>query len=169
MLKLQRITSNLWFANEAEEAAKFYVSVFKNSHIGKISHYPEAGQEIHKMKPGSVMLVEFFLDGQQFLALNGGPIFKFTEALSLVVNCDTQEEIDYYWDKLRQGGDPKAQVCGWLKDKFGLSWQVVPIKMNELMTGNDKEKNSRVMTEMMKMKKLDLAKLEEAYQGTVHA
>jgi len=169
MAKVQRITSHLWFAHEAEEAAKFYVSVFKNSRIGKISHYTQAGQETHKMKPGSVMVVEFSLDGQQFMALNGGPIFKFNESVSFLVNCDSQEEIDYYWDKLKEGGDPKSQVCGWLKDKYGLSWQVVPTRMSELMSGKDKEGNDRVMIEMMKMKKLDINKLEEAYHGEVHA
>ena len=122
----QRIVPCLWFDHQAEEAAKFYVSVFKNSKITTVSRYSAAGQEIHGRPPGSVMVVAFELDGQTFTALNGGPDFKFNEAISLQVYCETQQEIDYYWEKLSKGGDPKAQQCGWLKDKYGLSWQVVP-------------------------------------------
>lgn len=166
MATIQKITPNLWFANEAEAAAKFYVSIFDNSSIGDIATYPEAGQENHNMKPGSVMTVEFTLEGQRFVALNGGPVFKFNEAISFMVNCDTQEEIDYYWNKLKEGGDPNAQVCGWLKDKFGLSWQIVPSMMDEIFNSKDKEKKNRVMAAMMKMKKLDIAELKRAAEGT---
>ncbi|WP_336517817.1 VOC family protein [Pollutibacter soli] len=165
MATVQKITPNLWFANEAEDAAKFYVSVFDNSSMGDITTYTAAGQEIHKMKPGSVMTVEFTLDGQRFIALNGGPVFKFNESVSFVVTCETQEEIDYYWNKLSEGGDPHAQVCGWLKDKFGLSWQVVPSMLDKLFTSKNREKKSHVMEVMMKMKKLDIAELERAAEG----
>lgn len=162
MEKLQRITSNLWFDKNAEEAAQFYTSVFKNSRIGRKSYYGEAGKEHHQMPEGTVMTIEFWLDGHEFLGLNGGPIFQFNEAVSFVVNCDSQEEIDYYWEKLTEGGDPKAQVCGWLKDKFGLSWQVVPRRLAKMLTG-EQEKAQRVMAEVMQMKKLDLDVLEKAY------
>ncbi len=157
-----RIAPCLWFDNQAEEAATFYTSIFSNAKIAKVSHYTEAGQEIHNRPPGSVMTVEFELDGQSFTALNGGPVFKFNEAISFQINCDTQEEIDYYWEKLRQGGDPKAEQCGWLKDKYGVSWQVVPRIMGELMSDSDPGKAGRVMNAMLPMKKLDIAELERA-------
>ena len=160
----QRFTTNFWFANEAEEAANFYVSIFKNSKINKIRKYGNEGQDIHKMKPGSVMTVEFTLDGQTFLALNGGPIFKFNEAISIIVNCESQNEIDYYWDKLSQGGDKKAQQCGWLKDKFGVSWQIVPTRLDELIKDHKSQQYQSVMHAMFQMKKLDLQKLEETAQ-----
>jgi predicted 3-demethylubiquinone-9 3-methyltransferase (glyoxalase superfamily) len=160
----QKIAPCLWFDSEAEEAANFYVSVFKNSRITQISRYPKAGQEIHHQKPGSVLTVAFELDGQSFTALNGGPLFKFNEALSLQIFVEDQKEFDYYWDKLTPGGDPKSQVCGWLKDKYGLSWQVVPKKMVEWLTRND-EKSQRAFAAMMKMGKLDIAALERAYEG----
>src|SRR5688572_25442523 len=140
MAKLEKITPNLWFDSQAEEAAKFYTSIFKNSGIDKITRYPAAGQEIHQQKPGSVMTVEFNLEGQKFVGLNAGPIFKFNEAISFIVNCETQQEVDYFWGKLSQGGDPKAQQCGWLKDKFGLSWQIVPTALNKLLEDADTEK-----------------------------
>lgn len=165
MATMQKITANLWFENQAEEAAKFYTSIFKNSRIGRISHYGNEGQEIHKMPEGSVMTVEFWLDGQQFLALNGGPVFKFNEAISFVVNCDTQEELDHFWEKLSEGGHPNAQMCGWLKDKYGVSWQVVPVMLSELMNDNDKEKSNRVMRAVLQMKKLNIADLRKAYEG----
>lgn len=165
MATVQKITPHLWYAGDAEEAAKLYVSIFKNSGIGDIATYPEAGQENHHMKPGSVMTVEFMLDGQRFIALNATPEFKFNEAISFMVSCDTQEEIDYYWNKLSAGGDPNAQVCGWLKDKFGLSWQIVPSMMDRIFLSKDKEKKNRVMAAMMKMKKLDIAELERAAEG----
>jgi predicted 3-demethylubiquinone-9 3-methyltransferase (glyoxalase superfamily) len=126
-----KIDPCLWFDHQAEEAARFYTGIFKRSKIGKISRYGEAGREVHHRQPGSVMTVEFELDGQPFTALNGGPVFEFNEAISLVITCKDQKEVDYYWEKLSQGGDPKAQVCGWLKDKYGVSWQVVPAVLKD--------------------------------------
>lgn len=161
----QKISPCLWFDDQAEEAARFYTSVFKNSEIKQISRYGEAGYEIHKRPAGSVMTVVFDLEGQEFTALNGGPHFKFNEAVSLQIFCETQEEVDYYWEKLTEGGDPKAQQCGWLKDKYGLSWQVVPIRLNELMDDPDPEKSGRVMDAMLKMKKIDIAEIERAHAG----
>lgn len=164
-LAKQRITSCLWFESEAEQAAKFYTSVFKNSRITTTTRYSAAGQEVHGQKPGSVMTVSFELDGQSFVGLNGGPLFKFSEAVSFQINCDTQEEIDYYWEQLGAGGDPKAQVCGWLKDKYGLSWQVVPRMMDELFKDENSGGAQRAMNAMLKMKKLDIAELRRAYEG----
>ena len=161
----QRISSNLWFAYEAEEAANYYVSIFKNGRVKKVSHYGKEGYDIHKMPEGTVMTVEFELDGQAFVALNGGPVFKFNEAVSFVVNCDSQTEIDYYWEKLSQGGDKQAQQCGWLKDKYGLSWQIVPRQLSEMMSDQPTERSESVMKAMLQMKKLDIRKLEEAYNG----
>ena len=123
---MQKITPFLWFANQAEEAVKFYTSIFRDSKIGKVTRYGKEGFEIHRMPEGTIMTAEFQIEGQKFVALNGGPHFKFTEAISFVVNCQTQEEVDYYWEKLSEGGDEKAQMCGWLKDKYGMSWQVIP-------------------------------------------
>lgn len=163
MATMQKITSNLWFDSEAEQAAKYYVSIFKNAKISKISYYGKAGFEIHKRPAGSVMTVEFILEGQKFVALNGGPHFTFNEAISFIVNCETQDEIDYYWNKLSEGGDKKSQQCGWLKDRFGLSWQIVPTIMEEMFTDSDSKKSEAVMNAMLKMKKLDIKKLEEAY------
>jgi predicted 3-demethylubiquinone-9 3-methyltransferase (glyoxalase superfamily) len=160
----QKIAPCLWFDSQAEEAANFYVSVFKNSKITQISRYPKAGQETHHQKPGSVLTVAFELDGQAFTALNGGPIFKFNEALSLQIFVEDQKEYDYYWDQLTPGGDPKSHVCGWLKDRYGLSWQVVPRKMLDWWTHAD-EKSERAFAAMMKMGKLDIAALERAYEG----
>lgn len=165
MATKQRIASNLWFDHQAEQAAKYYTGIFKNSRINKITHYGKEGFEIHGQKDGSVMTVEFELDGQKFIALNGGPLFKFNESVSFVVECESQDEVDYYWDKLTAGGDPKAQQCGWLKDKYGLSWQVVPTILPKLMEDSDKERSGRVMNAMLKMKKLDIAKLRDAYEG----
>ena len=150
----QRITPMLWFDTQAEEAANFYCSIFKNSKVTAVSRYGD-----HGGPKGSVMVAEFELDGQKFTALNGGPRFKFTEAISLVVNCDSQEEVDYYWDKLSGSGGQEV-VCGWLKDKYGLSWQVVPVRVFELL--NDPAKSDKVMAAVMEMKKLDISKLEEA-------
>jgi predicted 3-demethylubiquinone-9 3-methyltransferase (glyoxalase superfamily) len=161
----RKIAACLWFDDQAEEAATFYTSIFKNSKITKVSRYGEAGQEIHKRPPGSVMTVAFELDGQPFTALNGGPVFKFNEAISFQVNCETQEEVDYYWDKLSAGGDEKAKQCGWLKDKYGVSWQVVPIALVEMISDPDYEKSQRVMTAMLQMKKLDIAELKRAHAG----
>jgi predicted 3-demethylubiquinone-9 3-methyltransferase (glyoxalase superfamily) len=165
MASIQRIAPCLWFDTQAEEAAKYYPGIFKHSRIKSIARYGEAGKENHGQKPGSVMVVEFELDGLSFTALNGGPIFKFTEAISLQVNCETQDEVDYYWDKLRAGGDPAAQQCGWLKDKFGLSWQVVPTGMQEMFKHGVTPGTERAMAAMMKMKKLDIAELQKAYAG----
>ena len=158
----QKIAPCLWFDHQAEEAAKFYTSVFKNSKIGRVSRYPATGQEIHRRQPGSVMTVEFELDGQRFTALNGGPDFKFTEAVSLQINCDTQEEVDHYWDKLTQGGDPKAQQCGWLKDKFGLSWQVVPRVLPDMLQDHASPRAQKAMEALLRMKKIDIRELERA-------
>ncbi|CAN5889799.1 VOC family protein [soil metagenome] len=165
MASLQKIVSNLWFDNEAEEAANYYTSIFRNSHIGRISYYGKEGYEIHRRPAGSVMTVEFKLEEMEFLALNGGPVFKFNEAISFVINCSNQGEIDYYWEKLSAGGDEKSQQCGWLKDKYGLSWQVVPQVLAEMMSSTDKEKSERVMGAMLEMKKLDIEKLKQAYNG----
>jgi predicted 3-demethylubiquinone-9 3-methyltransferase (glyoxalase superfamily) len=165
MPTIQRITPCLWFDHQAEQAARFYITVFKNSQITKIARYGEAGQEVHKQKPGTVLTVAFELDGHTFTALNGGPIFKFNEAISFQVNCDTQDEIDHYWEKLSAGGDPKTQQCGWLKDKYGASWQVVPRVLPDMLTDPNQEKSDRAMTALMKMKKLDIAALKRAFDG----
>jgi len=161
----QRITPCLWFDHQAEEAANFYVSIFKNSKITSVSRYTEAGRETHRRPPGSVMTVAFELNGQSLTALNGGPVFKFNEAISLQVNCHTQEEIDHYWSKLGQGGDPKAQQCGWLKDKYGLSWQIVPARMDEMMRRGTEDQIARLTRAFLPMKKLELAALRAAYDG----
>jgi predicted 3-demethylubiquinone-9 3-methyltransferase (glyoxalase superfamily) len=165
MTLAQPITPCLWFDKQAEEAARFYTGVFKNSKIGKISRYGEVGREVHGQAPGTVMTVAFELDGQPFTALNGGPLFKFTEATSFQIMCRTQDEVNHYWNKLSEGGDKNAQQCGWLKDKYGLSWQVVPTVLPELLTDPDKEKAGRAMQAMLQMKKLDIAELERAFEG----
>jgi predicted 3-demethylubiquinone-9 3-methyltransferase (glyoxalase superfamily) len=162
MAKIQKITPNLWFDSEAEDAAKYYTSIFKNSGIDRVTYYPKAGQEIHGKKPGSVMTVEFNLEGQKFVALNGGPHFKFNESISLIINCDSQTEVDYFWEKLTAGGDPKAQQCGWLKDKYGLSWQVVPTELDELLSDSDETKVEHAFEAMLKMKKLNINELQAA-------
>jgi predicted 3-demethylubiquinone-9 3-methyltransferase (glyoxalase superfamily) len=161
----QRIAPCLWFDHQAEEAATFYVSVFKNSKIVSVARYTEAGRETHKRPAGSVMTVAFELDGQSFTALNGGPVFKFNEAISLQVNCSNQEEIDYYWNKLSKGGDPKSQQCGWLKDKYGLSWQIVPTVLPEMLKDHQSQKAQRAMEAMLRMKKIDIRALEDAVAG----
>lgn len=165
MPKIQRITPCLWFDDQAEDAAEHYVGIFQNSRIVEVTRYGETGQEIHQRPPGSVMTVAFELDGQRFTALNGGPVFKFNEAVSFQVNCDTQKEIDYFWERLGAGGDPQAQQCGWLKDRFGLSWQVVPTIMPELFRDESSAEAGRVMTAMLQMKKLDIAALQRAHAG----
>jgi predicted 3-demethylubiquinone-9 3-methyltransferase (glyoxalase superfamily) len=162
MPSIRHIRPCLWFDTQAEEAASYYVSIFKNSKITNISRYGEAGFEIHQRPAGSVMTVTFELDGHKFMALNGGPQFKFNEAVSLEVECDTQEEIDYYWDKLGAGGDPKAQVCGWLKDKYGLSWQIVPSGIEEMFADHTSDRAKRAMTAMLQMKKMNIAELRHA-------
>ncbi|MBA5635915.1 VOC family protein [Duganella sp. LX20W] len=165
MASIHRITPCLWFDNQAEDAVQFYTSIFNNAKITSVSRYGEAGQEVHGKPPGSVMTVAFELDGVTFTALNGGPQFHFNEALSLQVNCDNQQEVDYYWGRLTEGGDPAAQICGWLKDKFGLSWQIVPTLLPALLMDADAAKAGRVMQAMMKMKKLDIAQLRQASAG----
>jgi len=165
MPNVQRITPFLWFDNQAEDAAMFYTSIFKNSKITAVTRYSEAGREVHKKLPGTALTVGFELDGQHFTALNGGPQFKFSEAVSFVVHCENQEEVDFYWEKLGAGGDPKAQQCGWLKDKYGLSWQIVPNAMIKMLTDPDAAKSGRVMQALMQMKKLDIAALQRAYAG----
>jgi predicted 3-demethylubiquinone-9 3-methyltransferase (glyoxalase superfamily) len=162
----QRLTPCLWFDSEAEEAARYYVAIFRNSRLGTITRYSSAGVEIHGRPAGSVMVVEFELDGHTFTALNGGPHFKFNEAVSFRINCTTQAEVDYYWEKLTAGGDPGAQQCGWLKDRYGLSWQVVPEGMDEMMKDSESPGAQRAMNAMLQMKKLDIAALESAYAGT---
>jgi predicted 3-demethylubiquinone-9 3-methyltransferase (glyoxalase superfamily) len=165
MATLQKLALHLWFDYQAEEAAGYYTSIFNNSSIGRVSRYGKEGFEIHKMPEGTVLTVEFEIEGMQFIALNGGPLFQFNEAMSIMINCDNQAEIDYYWDKLSQGGDPAAQQCGWLKDKFGVSWQVSPVILNDMIADKDKEKSGRAMTAMLQMKKFDIEKLQKAYEG----
>jgi len=159
-LKAKKITPCLWFDTQAEEAAKFYASVFKNSKIGKISRYGKEGFEVHGKKAGTVMTVEFEIEGQKFLALNGGPHFKFNEAVSFQVPCETQEEIDYFWSTLAKDGEEGH--CGWLKDKFGLSWQVFPRALPEMLMDGNSETAQRIMRSMLKMRKIDIAALRRA-------
>ena len=160
---MQKITPFLWFDDRAEEAAKFYTSIFKKSKIGKIARYDNAGEKVAGRPAGSVMTVEFQIEGQDFIALNGGPIFKFNESISFVVNCRTQAEVDRYWKKLSAGG--KQVQCGWLRDKYGVSWQIVPTVLGELMSSKDPAKTQRVMEAMLKMVKLDISKLKQAAKG----
>ena len=164
MASVQKLTSCLWFNGQAEDAAKFYVSVFKNSKLGSVSYYPDEGQEIHGQSEGKVLVAEFEIEGQKFIGLNGGSQFKLSEAVSFVINCDTQEEIDYYWSKLSAEGGEEGP-CGWLKDKFGLSWQVTPSMIGQWLTDPDKRKSARVFKAIMPMMKLDLAALEKAFAG----
>ena len=159
----KKLTPCLWYDTQAEEAAKFYCSIFKNSKITSISRFPDAGQDVHGKPAGSVMVAAFEIDGQPFTALNGGPQYKFTEAVSFQVACDNQEEIDYFWSKLTEGGE--AGSCGWLKDKFGLSWQVFPSALPKWLMDPDKARSARVMSAFMKMKKFDLEQLTQAYEG----
>ena len=166
MATIQRISPCLWFDNQAEEAARFYTSIFRNSKVGRISRYSATTQAIHPQwgPPGAALVVEFFLEGQPFTALNGGPTFKFTEAISLQVDCNSQEEVDYYWEKLLAGGGSEQQ-CGWLKDKYGLSWQVVPAQLVDMIVDPDEQKVGRVMAAMLKMVKLEIEPLRKAYAG----
>jgi predicted 3-demethylubiquinone-9 3-methyltransferase (glyoxalase superfamily) len=178
---MQKITPFLWFDGKAEEAANFYASIFssvgarlpdgqgsasggRNSKVGSITRYDEAGAKASGMPKGTAMTVSFQLEGQGFTALNGGPHFKFTEAISFVVNCESQEEVDHYWAKLSEGGDEKAQQCGWLKDKYGLSWQIIPYVLAEMLRDKDAEKSKRVMQAMLKMDKIDIKTLKQAYE-----
>lgn len=165
MPRVARIAPCLWFDDQAEQAAELYLSIFPRSTITDIARYGEAGREFHGKAPGSVMTVAFELDGQAFTALNGGPVFRFNEAISLQVFCDSQAELDHYWDRLSEGGDPQAQQCGWLKDRFGVSWQIVPTVLSALLSGADSARSQRVMTALLQMKKLDIAALQQAYDG----
>ncbi|MCC6715353.1 MAG: VOC family protein [Gammaproteobacteria bacterium] len=165
MSKVQRIAPCLWYDGQAEEAARFYTGIFPNSRITHISYFGEAGHEVHGRPAGSVMVAAFELDGQPFTALNGGPQFRFNEAISLMVSCESQEEVDHYWEKLSAGGDEQAQQCGWLKDRYGLSWQIVPIALLRLMSSPDRAKSGKAMEAMLKMRKLDIAALERAAAG----
>ena len=165
MAVIQKITPCLWFDDQAESAVEFYTAIFKNSKVVTVSRYGEAGKEVHGKPPGSVMTVAFELEGQAFTALNGGPIFKFNEAISFQVDCETQAEVDHYWTKLSEGGDPNAQQCGWLKDRYGVSWQVVPRVLVELLMDPDAGKSQRVMAAMMRMKKIEIAALRRAHAG----
>lgn len=160
---MQKITPCLWFDDNAEEAAKFYTSIFKNSKIGAVTRYGKEGHEIHGRPAGSAMTITFKLDGQEFMGLNGGPVFKFNEAVSFIVHCKTQKEIDYFWENLSAGGNPKAQQCGWLKDKFGVSWQIVPTILEKLLNPKDSRKADRVIKAILQMKKLDIKALQQAY------
>jgi len=161
----QKITPCLWFDDQAEEAVRFYTAIFRSSRIVEVARYGEVGREIHGKPAGTVMTVAFELEGQAFTALNGGPIFKFNEAISLQVSCETQAEVDHYWEKLSAGGDPNAQQCGWLKDKYGVSWQIIPRVLVEMMTDPDSRKSQRVMGAMLQMKKIDIDGLKRAYAG----
>jgi predicted 3-demethylubiquinone-9 3-methyltransferase (glyoxalase superfamily) len=161
---MKPLTTCLWFDHQAEDAAKFYVSIFKNSKMGPITRYGEESAKAAGRPKGSAMVVTFELNGQKFMGLNGGPMFKFTEAISFVVSCDTQKELDRYWAKLSEGG---AEVqCGWLKDKYGLSWQIVPAVLSKLMSGKDPKKSERVMKAMLQMKKLDINGLQQAARSS---
>ena len=161
----RKVTPFLWFDTQAEEAAQFYTSIFDNSRIVRVNRYGKAGRETHGMAAGSVMTVEFEIEGQALVALNGGPHFKFTEAFSLQVSCETQAEIDYFWSKLSEGGEESR--CGWLKDKYGLSWQIVPAALPQMLMDADRAKSERAMGALMQMKKFDIAALQRAYSGQV--
>ena len=160
---MQKITPNLWFEDKAEEAVNFYTSIFKRSKVLSVTHYSEEGANASGRPKGSAMTVSFQLEGQEFLALNGGPVFKFTEAISFSVDCKTQEEVNRFWKKLSEGGEEGP--CGWLKDKYGLSWQINPTILGELLGDKDAKKAGRVMNAMLKMKKIDIAALKKAYKG----
>jgi len=167
MNTMQKIAPCLWFDDQAQAAAEFYTSIFKNSKILSVTRYGEAGREIHGREAGSVMTVEFELGGQHFTALNGGPMFQFNEAISFQIKCETQEEVDYFWDKLTEDGDDTAQQCGWLKDRYGVSWQVVPIVLFKMLADGTSAKSQRAMEAMLRMKKLDIDTLKRAYDGVL--
>ncbi|WP_151447164.1 VOC family protein [Lacisediminimonas profundi] len=160
-----KITPCLWFDDQAEEAAKFYTAIFPDSRITQVSHYTEAGHEVHGQPAGKVMVAAFELGGQPFTALNGGPVFRFNEAISFQIMCESQQEVDHYWDRLSEGGDDNAQQCGWLKDRYGVSWQVVPRVLMDMMADPDPAKSGRTMQAMLKMKKLEIDPLAKAYAG----
>ncbi len=163
--KIQKISANLWFDTQAEEAAEFYTTIFNHSKIERIIRYGKERHNIDGITEGTAMTVEFELEGQTFVALNGGPQFKFNEAISFIVNCETQEEIDYYWNNLSEEGDEKAQVCGWLKDKYGVSWQIVPSNLNQLLSDPSPEKTEKVMKALLQTeKKIDMNALMKAYE-----
>jgi len=168
MSSLQKITPNLWFDNQAEEAAVFYTSIFKHSEIKRVTRYGKAGFAVHGREAGTVMSVEFILENQHFFALNAGPKFRFNESISFIINCDTQDEIDYYWEMLSYDGDPEAQECGWLKDKFGVSWQIVPTIIHDMLLNPDSSKTQHMMNELYRMKKVDIAQLKEAFESDVY-
>ena len=161
---MPNITNCLWFDDQAEEAAKYYVSIFKNATLGNVSYYPDSGEETHGKPAGSVLVAEFSVDGRNFVCLNGGPQFKFTEAISLMIPCKDQAEIDYYWEKLTANGGEEGP-CGWLKDKYGLSWQITPTVMNEMLTTNNAKKLAAVTAAFLQMKKFDIAKLQEVFDA----
>jgi predicted 3-demethylubiquinone-9 3-methyltransferase (glyoxalase superfamily) len=163
--RVAKITPCLWFHERAEEAANFYVGIFPGSRVTAMTRYTEAGREIHGKQPGDVLTVAFELAGQSFTILNGTPAFPFGQAISFQVNCDTQDEVDFYWERLGAGGDEASRRCGWLQDKYGLSWQVVPSMMGELLDSSRPERVNRVMAALMAMKKLDIAKLRQAWEG----
>src|SRR5919202_4560282 len=162
-MNIRKIIPHLWFEDNAEEAAKFYTSIFKNSRITDITHYGESAAEVSGRPKGTVMTVTFELEGQRFMALNGGPIFKFSPAISFLVNCETQKEVDDLWEKLSEEGE--VEQCGWLKDKFGVSWQIVPSVLGEMMQDKDAEKSEKVMKALIQMKKIDILSLQKAYAG----
>ena len=161
---MQKITPSLWFDHQAEEAAKFYTSIFKNSKAGRILRCSERAAEKTGRPIGSVLTIEFEIESQKFVALNGGPLFKFNESISFVVNCETQEEVDYFWEKLTADGGEES-ACGWLKDKFGVSWQIVPTVLIDMLHDKDSEKSERVTNAMLQMQKIDISKLKTAYEG----
>lgn len=160
---MQKITPFLWFNNQAEEAANFYVSLFKNAQVNSVTRYDEAGAKVSGVPAGSIMTVAFTLEGEEFTALNGGPVFTFNESISFVINCETQEEVDHFWENL--SSVPESEQCGWCKDKYGVSWQIVPKQLGEMLGDKDPEKAGRVMQAMLQMKKLDIATLQKAYDG----
>lgn len=164
-MSINKLITCLWFDGQAEEAAIFYTSIFKNSSITGLHYFPAAGKEIHGREPGSLMTIEFELNGRKFVGLNGGPHFKFSEAISIMVECEDQAEVDYYWNKLGAGGDEKRQQCGWLADKFGLSWQIVPNELYKLLNSTDTEKRDRAYLAMLHMKKIDIVGLHKAFDG----
>ncbi|KAA3656969.1 MAG: VOC family protein [Calditrichaeota bacterium] len=163
MMRKQKMRICLWFDNQAEEAARYYTSIFKDSAIGSISRFKKEGFDYHQKPEGSVMTVEFMLNGMQFLALNGGPQFSFDEAMSVMVYCDTQEEVDHYWANLTAGGS--ESMCGWLKDRFGVSWQIIPEELKNYLGAEDKEKSGKAMNAMFQMKKIDINEIKKAFYG----
>jgi predicted 3-demethylubiquinone-9 3-methyltransferase (glyoxalase superfamily) len=164
-MSVNKLTTCLWFDGQAEEAASFYTSIFNNSKITGRHYYSEAGNETHGREAGSLMTIDFELNDQKFVGLNGGPYFKFNEAISIMVNCKDQAEVDYYWDRLGEGGDKTKRKCGWLADKFGLSWQIVPDELSTLLNSPEKEKRDRAFSAMMRMEKLDVDELRKAFDG----